>query len=328
VSESRHRWLPYLALAAIALIWGASFLFIKVAVQDMSPMVLVLIRSSTGFLALAVIIAGMRRQVFPNLRRRLVPFAVMAITAGVIPWLAIAWGEERISSGLASILNATTPLWAAIFVYWVIPSERPSPINYAGVLIGLAGVVILVLPHITAGGIQGDLIGTAAVLLASMSYAVSALYQRRKLRGVNVFEANIGQLAFTALFILPFAAPTVTSVHFEVKSIAAVLALGIAGSGIAGVLYYYVLNSLGPVRGSGVTLLVPVTAVFWGATLLHEAVTVPIVVGMVVILVGIVLTNVGRSAASPERSEPNPSPAADASRPRRDLPTSGEEAAI
>ena len=75
-------------------------------------------------------------------------------------------------------------------------------------------------------------------------------------------------------------------------------------SGIAGVLYYYVLNSLGPVRGSGVTLLVPVTAVFWGATLLHELVTLPIVVGMVVILAGVVLTNVGRGAASPKRSEP------------------------
>jgi drug/metabolite transporter (DMT)-like permease len=304
VSESRHRWLPYLALATIALIWGASFLFIKVAVHDMSPMVLVLIRSSTGFLALAVIIAAMRRQVFSNVRRYLLPFAVMAITGGVLPWLAIAWGEERISSGLASILNATTPLWAAILVYWVIPLERPSPINYAGVLIGLAGVVILVLPDITAGGIGGDLIGSVAVLLASVSYAVSALYQRRKLRGVNIFEANLGQLAFTALFIFPLAAPSVPSAHFQLSSIAAVLALGIAGSGIAGVLYYYVLNSLGPVRGSGVTLLVPVTAVFWGALLLREAVTVPIVVGMVVILVGIVLTNVGRGAASPQRPEP------------------------
>jgi drug/metabolite transporter (DMT)-like permease len=171
-------------------------------------------------------------------------------------------------------------------------------------LIGLAGVVILVLPGITAGGIRGDLIGAGAVLLASVSYALSALYQRRKLRGVNVFEANLGQLAFTALFILPVAVPSVPSAHFEPRSIAAVLALGIAGSGIAGVLYYYVLNSLGPVRGSGVTLLVPVTAVFWGATLLHELVTVPIVVGMVVILAGIVLTNVGRRVASPDRSEP------------------------
>jgi drug/metabolite transporter (DMT)-like permease len=292
------------ALGAIALIWGASFLFIKVAVQDMSPIVLVLIRSASGSIALAVLMIALRRGLFPNLRRRLLPFAVMAISASVIPWLAIAWGEERISSGLASILNATTPLWAAILVYWIIPTERPSPINYAGVLIGLAGVVILVLPDILSGGIRGDLVGAAAVLLASVSYALSALYQRRKLRGVNVFEANLGQLAFTALFLLPFAVPSAPAAHFELKSVAAVLALGIAGSGIAGVLYYYVLNSLGPVRGSGVTLLVPVTAVFWGATLLHEVVTVPIVVGMVVILAGIVLTNVGRRAASPDRSEP------------------------
>jgi drug/metabolite transporter (DMT)-like permease len=304
VSKSRHAWLPYAALAAIALIWGGSFLFIKVAVQDMSPAVLVLIRSASGFLAMAVIIVGMRRSLFHDVRRRLVPFAVMAITAGVIPWLAIAWGEERISSGLASILNATTPLWAAILVYWVIPTERPSPINYAGVLIGLAGVVILVFPDITSSGIRGNLVGAAAVLLASVSYALSALYQRRKLRGMNVFEANLGQLGLTALFVLPLAVPNVPGAHFELKSIAAVLALGIAGSGIAGALYYYVLNSLGPVRGSGVTLLVPVTAVFWGATLLHEQVTVPIVAGMVVILAGIVLTNVGRSAASPNRPEP------------------------
>jgi drug/metabolite transporter (DMT)-like permease len=113
----------------------------------------------------------------------------------------------------------------------------------------------------------------------------------------------------TALIVLPLAAPALPSVHLAVNSIAAVLALGIAGSGVAGVLYYYVLNSLGPVRGSGVTLLIPLTAVFWGVTILQEVVTVPIVVGMVVILAGIVLTNVGRGAASPQRSEREKAPA-------------------
>src|SRR2546428_2540748 len=140
VSDSRRGWLPYVAFAAIALIWGASFLFIKVAVQDMSPTVLVLIRSSTGLLALAAIMAATHRRLIPvDWKERLLPFAIMAITGGVLPWVAIAWGEERISSGLASILNATTPLFAAILVFWVIPSERPSLLNYAGVLIGLAG---------------------------------------------------------------------------------------------------------------------------------------------------------------------------------------------
>ncbi len=304
MSESHHRWLPYLAFASIALIWGASFLFIKVAVQDMSPPVLVLVRSASGALALAAIMLARRRPLFPDLRHRLVPFAVMAISSGVLPWIAIAWGELRISSGLASILNATTPLWAAILVYWVIPSERPSAVNYAGVLIGLGGVVILVLPDITAGGIKGDLIGAGAVLVASMSYAVGALYQRRNLRRVDVYEGNLGQLALTALLVLPLAAPAVPGAHLELRSAAAVLALGFAGSGIAGVLYYYVLNSLGPVRGSGVTLLVPMTAVFWGVILLHEQATLPILAGMVVILAGIVLTNLGRRTVSPERSEP------------------------
>jgi drug/metabolite transporter (DMT)-like permease len=304
VSEGRGGWLPYLAVAALALIWGASFMFIKVAVQDVSPPVLVLIRSVAGLLALALIMVAMGRGIVPSdWRRRLVPYAIMAITGGVFPWIAIAWGEERISSGLASILNATTPLWAAIFVYWVIPAERPRPVTYAGVLIGLAGVVLLVLPDL-AEGARADVIGFVAVLLASASYAVSALYQRRKLRGMNVYEASLGQLALTVILIAPLAAPTAPSAHFHLISFAAALALGIAGSGIAGVLYYYVLNSLGPVRGSGATLLVPLTAVFWGFVLLHEVVTVPMLVGMVVILVGIVLTNLGRRAASPERSEP------------------------
>jgi drug/metabolite transporter (DMT)-like permease len=188
-------------------------------------------------------------------------------------------------------------------VYWVIPSERPRAITYAGVLLGVAGVVVLVLPDITAGGIRGDLIGTVAVLLASLSYAVAALYQRRNLRTWNVYEASLGQIAFTALIVFPLAAPSIPDVHLQLKSAAAALALGIAGSGIAGVLYYYVLNALGAVRGSGVTLLVPLTAVFWGVVLLRETVTWPIIAGMVIILAGVVLTNVGRAEA--RQSEPD-----------------------
>jgi drug/metabolite transporter (DMT)-like permease len=224
----------------------------------------------------------------------------MAIGGGLIPWMGIAWGEERITSGLASILNATTPLFAAVLAYWVIPMERPSAVNYAGVFIGFGGVVILVLPTIVQTGIGGDTLGTLAVLVAAASYAVVALYQRSNLRGVDVYEASLGQLAMTVLIALPFAAPSLPSVHLNLLSIGSVLALGIAGSGVAYILYYYALNTLGPVRASAVTLLLPVTAVFWGVTLLHESVTLPIVVGMVVILAGIVLTNMRRRTAGRE----------------------------
>ncbi len=301
MSEPKRPLLSYLALAGLALIWGASFLFIKVAVQDMRPAALVLIRAASGFVAMAAVVALMRRSlVGPGWKRRLFPYVVMAIGGGLIPWTGIAWGEERITSGLASILNATALLFMAVLAYWVIPMERPSAVNYAGVFIGFAGVVILVLPRVLETGLGGDTLGTLAVLVAAASYAAVALYQRRNLRGVDVYEASLGQLAMTVLIALPFAAPSLPSVHLNLPSMASVLALGIAGSGLAYILYYYALNTLGPVRASTVTLLLPVTAVFWGVTLLHESVTLPIVVGMVVILGGIVLTNMRRRTAGAE----------------------------
>lgn len=292
MSEPRNAAYPYLALIGLALIWGASFLFIKVAVWDMSPEVLLLIRSASGLVVLVLLLTAMGRPIFSrDWKSRIGSFALMAVTNAVIPWIAIAWGEEHISSGLASILNATTTLWTAVLVYWVMPSERPSWLNYVGVLIGFAGVIVLVYPELAAHGISGSVLGAMAILLASLSYAVNALYQRRKMRHVSVFELSIGQLAATVLFAIPLAAPTLSHVHVQLVSMAAVIALGAGGTGIAYLLYYFVMNSLGAVRAAGVTLLVPVTAVFWGVVLLGERLSVPIVVGMLVILAGIVLTN-------------------------------------
>jgi drug/metabolite transporter (DMT)-like permease len=300
VSESRRAWLPYFALVGLALIWGLSFFFIKIAVQDMSPLVLVLVRSGAGCVALAGLMFVMRRPLVPAAwQSRIIAFTVMATAGALIPWAAIAWGEEHITSGLASILNATTPLWAAVLAYWVIPTERPSLVNYAGVVIGFGGVVILVLPKLASSGLGGDVLGTLAIVFASACYAVAAVYQRRKMRGVDPYEASLGQLVMSVLIAVPFAIPTVPAIHLRLGSMAAVVVLGAAGSGVAYLLYYYLLNSLGPVRGSGVTLLVPVTAVFWGVILLHETVTISIIIGMVVILVGIVLSNLRRRQSQP-----------------------------
>ena len=307
VSEPKSPLLPYLALVALALLWGVSFLFIKIAVHDMSPTALVLIRSGSGFVALTLIVWAMRRPLLGDgWKRRVIPFAVMGVVNGVLPWFLIAWGEQRISSGMASILNATTPLWAAVLVYWLIPAERPSLINYGGVVIGLGGVVILVIPEISRSGLGGDTLGVLAVVLASVSYALAALFQRTRMRGLDVYQASLGQLAGTAVISLPFAIPALPGIHLDARSVGAALGLGVGGSAVAYLLYFYILNSLGPVRALGVTLLVPVTAVFWGVILLHEVLSVPIVSGMVVILIGIVLSNVRRRAP---RREPVVEPA-------------------
>ena len=295
VSERRHALLPYLALAALALIWGVSFLLIKVAVHDMSPVVLLLFRSASGFVVLAVIVRAMGRPLLSEgWTHRLGSFAIMAITNALVPWIAIAWGEERISSGLASILNSTTTLWTAVIIFWAMPGERPTRVGYLGVLLGFAGVVILVLPDILAHGVSGNLLGAMAVLVAALSYAANAIYQRRKMRSVSVFDVSIGQLAATVIFAIPLALPSLPHVHVAVSSMAAVIALGAGATGIAYLLYYYVMNALGAVRAAGVTLLVPITAVFWGVVLLHESLSWAIIIGMAVILAGTVLTNVGR----------------------------------
>ncbi len=301
MSERRARLLPYVAFVALGLIWGASFLFIKVALQDMGPTVIVLGRSASGALALAVIMAVTGRELFRNLRPRLGLFIFMAVFNALLPWVLIAWGEEHVSSGLASILNSTTTLWVALFIYWVIPAERPTALNYAGVLIGVAGVVILVAPELAQHGISGDIVGALAVVCASMSYAVAALFVRVRMRGMNVYEQSLGQLAATALLALPVAAPALPQVHLALPAVAAVLALGVGGSGVAYLLYYYTMHTLGAVRATGVTFVVPITAVFWGALLLHESVSLATVAGGLVILAGIVLTNRRpRAVAAPE----------------------------
>ena len=296
MSDSRNPFLPYAAFVGLALIWGVSFLLIKVTVQDMSPTALLLFRSASGFAALALIVLALRKSLFgPGWRGRVVGFAIMALTNAVIPWVAIGWGEERISSGLASILNSTTTLWTAVLIYWVMPTERPTAINYVGVIVGFAGVIILVYPELASHGLSGDVLGALAVVVASLSYAVNALYQRRKMRSVSIFEVSLGQLGAGVLFAIPLAAPSLPSIHFHWVSMAAVIGLGAIGTGVAYTLYYYVMNTLGAVRAAGVTYLVPVTAVFWGAFLLNETVSASVVAGGIVILAGILLVNLRRA---------------------------------
>src|SRR5260370_34940952 len=115
VSDANRGLLPYLALVGLALIWGVSFLFIKVAVHDMSPIALVLIRSTSGCITLALIVRAMGRPLFgEGWRPRLIPFAILGITGGLLPSPGIAWAEPRTSTGLATILNPTTTLWTAM----------------------------------------------------------------------------------------------------------------------------------------------------------------------------------------------------------------------
>lgn len=290
--RSNSLLLPYLALGLLALIWGASFLFIKVADEDMSPAMLVLIRSASGGAFLALVFAARRQSPLPGgTRGRILPFLVMGLFGSLLPWAGFAFGEIYISSALASILNATTPLWTAIFAYWVTPAERPTALNYAGVAIGFVGTGILLAPQLVGEPLKLTTVGTLVVLGAAASYSVAALFQRRALRGVSPPLAAFGQVTAATVLAIPFAIPDVGSTHIHLASMASVLALGAGGSGIAYLLYYYMLNTLGATRATTVTFLLPATAVFWGATILHESITLSMLAGMLVILLGVFLTS-------------------------------------
>jgi drug/metabolite transporter (DMT)-like permease len=291
----------YAALILLALIWGASFLFIKLAVRDMSPATLVFLRALAGMLTLALLLAVRRQTPFPaGTRGRLLPFLGMAVFGSLLPWFGFGFGELSISSALASILNATTPLWTAVFAYWVTPAERPSPLNYVGVAIGFIGTGILVAPDLIGQPLRATTIGTLAVAGAAACYAVAALIQRRRLRGLGSLQVGFWQLAFTVPLALVVALPTIGTTHLTMLSLLSIIALGAGGSGIAYLLYYFMMNTLGATRATTVTFLLPLTAVFWGATLLHESITLPIIAGMIVILLGVFFTS--RPAAQPSRN--------------------------
>lgn len=294
-SDRRSYLLAYGAFALLALIWGFSYILIKVGVQAMPATVVVLIRVGSGALAMLFAFAVLRRRLVPRGFRRLLPgFLLMALTSSVIPFIAITWGQYYITTGLASILNATTPLWTAIFAWWVTPTERPSRINYLGVAAGFLGTAILIGPQLVQDPFRASALAGLAVLVGAASYSVAALGQRRLLAGVDPREATLWQLILASLVMLVIAAPALPSAHPSARALGAVLLLGVGGSAVAYILYYFILNSLGAFRGSAVTFVIPITAVFWGVVLFHERLTPSVLAGMAVILFGIVLTSIHR----------------------------------
>ena len=304
-SDRRSYLLAYGAFALLALIWGFSYILIKLGVEAMPATVVVLVRVGTGAIALLVVFAVLRRRpVGPGFQRKLPGYLFMAVMSTVLPFLLITWGQYYITTGLASILNATTPLWTAILAWWVTPGERPSRVNYLGVAAGFVGTGILLGPELVQDPFKASALAGLAVVAGAASYAVAALGQRRLLAGVDPVESSLWQLLLASVLMLIVAAPALPAAHPGTRALAAVLVLGVVGTGFAYILYFYILNSLGGTRGASVTFVIPVTAVFWGAVLFHERLSIQTLAGMAVILFGIVLTSLRRMRRQPAEEVP------------------------
>jgi drug/metabolite transporter (DMT)-like permease len=290
-------------ISLLAAVWGASYLFIKVGVRDVEPATLMFVRVALAALLLVpfVLVTRGTRRGLADLRAAAVPALVLGTINAAVPFTLIAWGETHIDSGVAAVANATVPLFVVLLAIKVRPSERATGARLAGIVLGLLGVALLA--GAQPGGGWWSVAGTLAVVLASLSYACGALYaQARSGRNAGPVLAA-GTVVGAAVVLAPVAAVQAPHHLPSWEAIAAILALGIAGTALAQLVLFRMLRLYGASRTMLVTYLMPPTALIYGAVFLSEPITVASVGGLVIILAGVALgsgaVSIGRRAVEP-----------------------------
>jgi drug/metabolite transporter (DMT)-like permease len=288
---SGKQWAILLLLATI---WGSSFLFIKWGLAEMSFLAVVAGRLTFGlvFLIGALVVTG--SGVPPrHLWKHLV---FVGLANNVIPWTALAWGEQFIPSGIAAMLNATTPLFTLLLaVTW--GDEKLTWLKVMGLVLGFAGVGVVIGEDIgTLLSQQGNtmtVLGELALLVMAIGYAIGTVYGRRYLKGVPAAQSATGQLFVAFLVIAPITIFTgnLPTTLPSLQAIGGIVALGLFGSGMAYFLYYHLLTQVGATRTVIVTYLLPIVAILLGYWVLNETITRDMVMGMALILGGVILVN-------------------------------------
>lgn len=276
----------YLRLLVLALLWGSSFLFIKVALNALSAPQIAFTRIVLGALVLLALCAlrGHDLRADRSLWSRV---TVAALFASALPWVLIGIVEQTIDSGLAGVLNATTPLWTVLFGL-LIGQERLRPSRATGLLLGFSGVVLILAPWHSASLLQW---GALACLTASASYGIAYVYIGRKLTGHGKPPVALAALQMSAAAGLAALALPIgwTQVQFSPLPLLAVGALGVFGTGAAFALNYRLIADEGATTAATVTYLAPVVSVLLGWLVLGEALNWRILLGVLVVLTGVAL---------------------------------------
>lgn len=288
------------AFIALSMVWGASFLFMKLGLQGLSPAQVVVGRLTLGG-AVLVGIMLMTRRSWPRERRIWTHMLVVAITFAVLPYSLFSWAEQQVSSGLASIYNATTPIMTLLMAPLLLAGERLSRTQLSGLFIGLFGVLVLVGPWqlIGSSGLLSTLPGQIACLGATASYGFAGMYLRRFLTNtgydsITMSAMEIGLAAVIVLIAAPFTARG--QIELRLPVVLSIAALGVLGTGLAYIWYNRIIRDWGPARASTVTYLSPVVGVVLGALLLGETVHWYEPAGGAIIVLGI-LASQGRLRA-------------------------------
>ena len=273
-------------LLLLALLWGSSFFFYKVLVAALPPITVVLGRLGLAAAAmhLWLLAQGQSMPISAKLCRR---FLLLGFLNCSFPFVLIAWAELRIASGLASILNATTPIFMVAVAHWSTDDEKLSAGKAIGIALGILGVIVLVGPGALSGG--GAIWGELAVIAASCSYGFGGVYSRR-FRDMSPLQAATGQMTGATVLLIPLSLLidrpwTLAMPHLDVW--AAWLAIALVNTALAYALYYRMIANIGATYISLVTLLIPPIALLLGAVFLGEAVTLQALAGMAIIALGL-----------------------------------------
>lgn len=275
-------------LILLSILWGGSFFFVGVVVTDLPPLTIVTLRVGMAAMTLWAIalMIGLRP---PTKLRVWGAFLGMGLLNNVIPFALIVWGQTQIASGLASILNAATPIFTVVVAGILLPDERTTPLKLAGVVVGFIGVVVMIgLPTLSG---TGNLVAQLAVIAAALSYAFAGVYGRRfKAMGINPIITAAGQVTASTLVLAPIALTVdgqldVTGI--SVDTWAAITGLAVLSTAMAYVLYFKILELVGATNVLLVTLLVPVSAILLESLFLNESLEAIHFVGMLLIALGL-----------------------------------------
>jgi drug/metabolite transporter (DMT)-like permease len=288
-------------IALLALIWGSAFLWIKLADRGFSPVEVTLARLALGAAVLFVIVR-VRHEPIPRSGRLWVQIAVAALFANAVPYLLFAVAEQQVASSTAGIINATTPLWTVVLALAVRHQKTVTSWQAGGLIVGFAGAVLIFTPWRAASDLFSA--GGVECLAASISYAVSYIYMDRYLakRGIGPVLLSACQLLAAAVMLaIALGISGARTPHLTTETVAAVVVLGIIGTGFAYVLNYQIITSDGATAASTVTYLLPVVAIVLGVLVLNETITAITLAGIALVLGGVALTRVSRTRPEPSR---------------------------
>jgi drug/metabolite transporter (DMT)-like permease len=280
-------------LFALAAIWGASFMFIKVAVRELEPFTLVWLRLSLAALVLVpVALLSLGRVAVTQFRAAAGRLAVLGLANSVLPFTLLSWAEIRLDSGVAAILQGSAPLFTALISVRY-GTDRIGGMRLVGVLVGFIGVALLVGAH--SGN---DLVAALAVLGMALCYAASGVFAGHRLRDTEPFVVGAGSMVIASIVTLPLGLATLPHRMIGLKEVGSVLALGTIGTGIAYMLFFAILRGAGASRSILVTYLVPGAALAYGAVFLGEPLRTTALIGLALILGGVALGSRKRRAAA------------------------------